>query len=146
MIHPTVMIRTNALKSRKQLYQIKYSANNDYLTFFELINSGTFANLKEKLLYYRVHGKNDSLTHLKERFFNTLKIRRDAIVDFGYRPTLKNLLIVAGQTAFVSVVPERFLYVLYFYMRGLYKPTIQFTSLSPSLKPLRKLAYRINLL
>src|SRR3972149_531768 len=66
MIHPTIMLRRSALPGEKDLYTISYEANNDYLTFFSMIGGGMkFANLPEKLLYYRIHGKNDSLTFVK---------------------------------------------------------------------------------
>ena len=119
MIHPTLMIRRSLLPKRENLYRIKYSANNDYYTFFELLQFGKFANLKEKLLYYRVHDKNDSLTHLKNRFFNTVKIRLEAIVKFGYKPQPVSIFKTFAQMLIVLVLPESLLFHIYFYMRGL---------------------------
>ena len=52
---------------RAKMVVFDYEANNDYLTFIELISSGyRFGNLDEKLLYYRVHGKNDSLVEVQK--------------------------------------------------------------------------------
>ena len=120
IIHPTVMIRREKLTKRRTLYKIKYSANNDLYTFFELLRIGKFANLPEALLDYRVHGKNDSLTKPKERFFNTLSIRLHALSD-GYVPTLKGVLCTVAQTLVIALLPERLIVPLYLYMKGILK-------------------------
>lgn len=55
MIHPTLMVRRSALPVSKNLYTILFPKNNDYLTFFSLINQNVkFANLSEPLLKYRI--------------------------------------------------------------------------------------------
>ncbi|HCS78135.1 TPA: hypothetical protein DIV55_00135 [Patescibacteria group bacterium] len=124
MIHPTVMFNKKLLPKRKVIYKIKYSANNDLYTFFEFLNLGKFANLTEKLLYYRVHGANDSLTKPKERFFNTLRIRIDAICNHDYRPTLKSILVNLLQTGAILVLPEKLIVPVYLYMKGITRPTV----------------------
>lgn len=123
MIHPTMIIRKGAIKTKK-LYKINYSANNDYLTFFEMISKGVkFANLKEKLLCYRVHGKNDSLVNPKIKFKNSLRIRSRAILEFGYRPTLFSLIKLLVQSFVVFILPEKLIVPLYMVARGIAKPT-----------------------
>jgi glycosyltransferase involved in cell wall biosynthesis len=122
LIHPTVMLRSALLPKRKNLYQIKYSANNDLYTFFQLLRVGQFANLDEKLLDYRVHGKNDSLTYPKDRFFNTLKIRFEAMNKFGYRPSVKAVATTTLQALVILVLPESFIIPLYLYAKGITKP------------------------
>ena len=121
MIHPTIMFRKSEVK-RKKLYKIKHSANNDLLAFFEFLKTKKFVNLKEKLLYYRVHGKNDSLTFIKDRYFNTLKIRLKAIKDFGYRPTFKAILINFAQFFTVVFIPEKALLLIYMLAKGIISP------------------------
>ncbi|MFH1970775.1 MAG: glycosyltransferase [Patescibacteria group bacterium] len=122
LIHPTVMIRKSALNERKELYEIKYDANNDYFTFIKLITSGLkFANLKQKLIYYRVHGKNDSLNFVKSRFLNSLKIRAKAVFEFSYKPTFKSVIKLFGQVVIVLLLPEKAILSIYLVVRGIKK-------------------------
>ncbi len=120
IIHPSVMIRKRLLPKRSYLYKIKYSANNDLFTFFEFLNLGTFANLPEALLDYRVHGDNDSFTNPKERFYNTLNIRIQAVAS-GYVPTIKGIAFTLAQTLVITLLPERVILPLYLYMKGIVK-------------------------
>jgi glycosyltransferase involved in cell wall biosynthesis len=124
MIHPSVMIRRRLLPKRKNLYKISYNANNDLLTFFGLLQKGQFANLPEKLLYYRIHGHNDSLIDPKGRFLNTVKIRWYAWRRLGYRPSLKALLINLLQAIIILTMPASLITHLYMIWRGLSKPRI----------------------
>ena len=126
MIHPSVMIRRSFLGNSKTLYKLPLDANNDYLTFFKMISSGhRFANLEEKLVHYRIHGKNDSLTHTKKRFLNSLKIRFLAVTKFGYKPSLKGIVKIFGQVILVFGLPERVIVPLYLLMRGISKPSFR---------------------
>lgn len=122
MIHPTIMFRRSFLPKRANLYKIKYSANNDLYTFFEFLRRGKFANMAEKLIYYRIHGKNDSLTNPRDRFLNTLKIRIDAAIHYGYRPTVKSVFLTAVQLAVVMLLPESLSIPLYLWAKGIYNP------------------------
>lgn len=124
IIHPTAMIRKSMLPKRKALYQIKYNANNDLLTFFELLSYGKFANLSEKLLFYRIHGKNDSLTKPKERFLNTLKIRLYAWKNFNHKPSIKAILITMLQSLAVFFFPSSLVMTLYIFWKGINKSAI----------------------
>lgn len=118
MIHPSVMIRRSLLPKKHWLYRIKYNANNDLLTFFELLNYGKFANLGQKLLYYRIHGHNDSLTNPREKFFNTIKIRLHAWRYFGYTPSVSGVLTNIAQLGAVLVLPGSVIKKLYMLWRG----------------------------
>lgn len=120
IVHPTVMIRKRLLPKRDYLYKIKYSANNDLFTFFELLTYGKFANMDEQLLDYRMHAGNDSLTKPKERFFNTLNIRLRAVAD-GYVPTPTGILATLIQSIIILLLPERLIVPLYLYAKGIVK-------------------------
>ena len=75
LIHPTTMFH-RVFKGETFRYDIRYNANNDYYTFFKLLCQGRkFVNLEDKLLFYRIHGKNDTFVHMKGKFLNTLRIR-----------------------------------------------------------------------
>jgi glycosyltransferase involved in cell wall biosynthesis len=65
LIHPSVMIRRSLLPYPNKIYAMKWDVNDDYWTFFRLLNHGTFANLPDYLLKYRIHGNNISLTEGK---------------------------------------------------------------------------------
>ncbi len=141
LIHPTVMMRKNQMPKRKSFYKIKYSANNDLYTFIGMLKNRQFANLPEKLLYYRVHGANDSLTKPKERFFNTLKIRLEAVKYLGYRPSLKNVFINIAQAAVIFVLPEIFIVPVYLYMKGIVKPVLKIPLSLPTLSGIKSFVY-----
>lgn len=122
MIHPSIMINRSKLPKRDKLYTIKYNANNDYLTFFKLLKQGRFANIDEQLISYRMHGKNDSLTHVKSRFVNSLKIRWLAFSKYGYEPSLTALLALTLQIFIIFLLPEKLSVFIYMVARGIYKP------------------------
>lgn len=123
LIHPTLMFRKSATK-RRNLYKLEYQANNDYLTFFEMITKGyRFANLPEKLLFYRFHGNNDSLIKVKSRFLNSLKIRIKAIGEFGYRPDFVSVVKLLAQVFIVAILPEKIIVPFYLIIRGISKPS-----------------------
>jgi glycosyltransferase involved in cell wall biosynthesis len=120
IIHPSVMFR-KYIKGKKFFYPKKFSANNDYYVFFNLLLSGfIFKNLEEKLLYYRIHGKNDTFSNMREKFFNTLKIRF-LMVKKGYEPDLKQWLTCFLQSFLFLLLPEKFLKFLYLISRGIIK-------------------------
>ena len=119
IIHPSVMLRKNEIK-RKNLYKNKYSANNDYLTFFGFLKDKKFVNLPEKLVYYRVHEKNDSLTEIRTKYLNTLKIRLWAVRKMGYKPSFKAIILNLAQSITVFLLPEKLILFAYFLAKGIY--------------------------
>lgn len=122
LIHPTCMIRRiNA--GKRFSYAIHYSANNDYYTFFSLLCQGKrFANLPDKLIQYRIHDKNDTFFKMKEKYFNTLKIRLSMVFLYGYQPKLLDILTSIIQTILIVTLPEKILKQIYFIVKGISKP------------------------
>lgn len=121
LIHPSCMYKT-LIGKRKFRYQIKYSANNDYYTFFKLLCKGfKFANLSEKLIYFRIHGKNDTFVNMKEKYFNTLKARIIMVKKFGYKPSIKALAMNVIETMVVFALPEKVLTEIYLFAKGIKK-------------------------
>lgn len=130
LIHPSCMFRTH-IGGKKFQYKIQYNANNDYLTFFSLICKGIiFTNLEDKLLYYRIHEKNDTFVHMKKKFINTIRIRLLMVNKFGYTPSFKDIFINLIQMVIVFPLPERVLKQIYFWAKGIksYKITIKMVS------------------
>lgn len=122
VIHPTVMLRRGSLINPNTLYRRDLPSNNDYLTFFEMINSGRkFANLPDRLLKYRLHGANDSLSQVKKTFANTLAIRR-MMINKGYKPTTKARMQSFMQQILIVLMPEVAVYYLYLFVRKIYTP------------------------
>jgi len=119
MIHPSVLFRNKIVK-RKDFYLSKYSANNDYYTFFNLISQGKkFANLSEKLLKYRIYGNNNSLKTIKANFVNTLKARIYIMKKYGYPITLKDILANIFQILTITLLPEKIIFYAYLFSRGI---------------------------
>lgn len=119
LIHPSCMLRRK-INGKKFEYKLSYSANNDYLTFFTLLCKGAiFVNLPDKLIYYRMHGKNDTFVHMKQKFLNIIKIRYEMLTKFGYRPTLKSLLINLIQAILFLFLPEKVLLNMYLASKGI---------------------------
>ncbi|MEM3362588.1 MAG: glycosyltransferase [Candidatus Aenigmatarchaeota archaeon] len=121
IIHSTIMFRNHIIK-RVNFYRQYFSSNNDYYTLFELINKGyRFENLPDKLVYYRIHSRNDSLRNIKRSFFNTLKARVLIIKKYHYplkaSQFIKNIL----QLLLIIILPEKFILTLYLLSRGIIK-------------------------
>ena len=122
IIHPSAMYH-RIIDSKSFFYPKKFSANNDYYAFFELIANGKqFANLEEKLIYYRIHGHNNTFINMKKNFSNTLKIRLIMVNKYNYSPTIKQWLICLMQLATFTILPEKILTNIYLLSRGIIKP------------------------
>lgn len=134
LIHPSTMYR-RIYKNIQFFYDIKYSANNDYYTFFTLICKGyKFKNLQEKLMYYRIHETNDTFVHIKEKFFNTVKIRLTMVLKYHYKITFKQFLTTIIQGIILLVLPERLTKYIYLLSKGILKLENPFRNRSYSLR------------
>lgn len=121
IIHPTAMYR-RIFKGKRFFYKLKYSANNDYYTFFQLICSNhKFYNLQEKLLYYRIHGKNDTFVHVRRKFLNTLRVRFEIMTKYHYNPTSKQMFVCIAQAVALLLLPERISTFIYLVSKGIVK-------------------------
>jgi glycosyltransferase involved in cell wall biosynthesis len=138
LVHPTCMFKRKLKDGKPFRYQIKYSANNDYYTFFKLICQGyKFVNLEEKLVKYRVHNSNATFVDMKTKFVNSLKVRLTMVANYGYIPTPKDIIMLASQSMVVLLLPERMLLKIYFLAKGIIKkedlvPSFSFSILKKS--------------
>ncbi len=130
IIHPTVMIRRSLLPDPNKIYQMKWDVNDDYYTFFTLLQYGEFVNLPELLLKYRIHGKNLSLINPKQKFFNSVRIRIEAIRKLDYKISLKSLATMIAQVIIVTCIPEKLIVPLYMLIRGIKKQSTKSDSKS----------------
>lgn len=122
LVHPSCMFRRALLPSKSKLYENKYEPNDDYFTLFKFLNYGKFANLPQKLFYYRVHGANKSLQHPKSKFKNSLRIRKTAIDTLSYLPTTRGKILMFAQEILISMLPEKIIVPLYMLLRGMRTP------------------------
>lgn len=124
MINPTIMVRKSLLVNpSKDMYLTDTPPNNDYLTFIKRISQGAeFANLPDKLMYYRMHDKNDSLRNVRKTFRNSIKTRYRAILSFGYRPKPVAVIKFLIQVVMVYTLPQSLIFNLYLLVRGIKKP------------------------
>lgn len=130
IIHPSIMVR-RIIGRKKFSYTLVYSANNDYLTFFTLLCRGyTFANLRSKLVRYRIHGKNDTFTNIKEKFMNTYYIRKTMVEKYGYKPTMKARTLHLVQFALLHVLPEILISRIYLLSKGIIKIRLSYPKFS----------------
>jgi glycosyltransferase involved in cell wall biosynthesis len=137
IIHPSVMLR-RMVKNKSFTYEIKYSANNDYYTLFKLLCQGNrFSNLPHKLMYYRIHGKNDTFINMIEKFLYTLRIRFIMATRYGYRLTIRDIATSIAQAVILLILPEVTITKLYLLSKGIIKlknPLSHITSLFPPYK------------
>lgn len=121
IVHPSVMIRRSFLPRKRKIYEMVWDVNDDYYTFFKFLHIGLFHNLPEKLIAYRVHGKNASLQEPKKKFWNSVRIRLSAIQKFRYRMSLRAWILLAIQCVIVGLLPERLIVPVYLLLRGMAK-------------------------
>lgn len=116
IIHPSSMYK-RFQGNKPFIYQIGYKANNDYYTFFKLLCQGyKYANIKQKLIYYRIHYGNNTLLNMKTKFLNTLKVRLKMVFKYQYKPTINGVISTILQTMLLLILPEivlRKLYILF---------------------------------
>lgn len=122
LIHPSLMYHRQFETKQPFSYSIKYSANNDYFTFFKLQCHGAkYANLQENLIEHRVHDKSDTFINVKEKFANTLKIRIQMVLRYGYRVTPLQIVTTILQTTLVFLLPQDKAAKLYLVAKGIVK-------------------------
>ena len=122
IIHPSIMFRNKVIK-RKDFYMQKYSSSNDYYTLFSLLcQNHRFANLKEKLLNYRIYGGNVSFKNIKKKFMNTLHIKLEIAQKFYYPITMTAVMQTLMQSLAVFLLPEKISFYLYLLTKKIMKP------------------------
>lgn len=121
MIHPSIMFRNEARYG--EFYHIKFAYFNEYYTFFRLMNQGKqFANVPEYLMYYRIHGKNDTFSRIKKKFLSTLAIKKKFITQLGYTPTFSQIAFTLAQSVGVFLIPEKMTVLFYLLSRRVMTP------------------------
>lgn len=112
--HPTLMTYTNVMKKCKYS---NHTTAEDVSMFFKLLRYGDFLNTKETLFKYRIRENSNSLKNPKKTFNLTLRSRLKAVIDYGYRPTIIDVLTNLIQYVLTSVLPNKMIIRLYKYIR-----------------------------
>lgn len=76
VIHPTVLIRKSVLDTNKIIYDTNYRDAEDYKMWFDLMDFGSFYNLQEVLLNYRISKTQVSQNNNYIQIDSTRRIRR----------------------------------------------------------------------
>jgi glycosyltransferase involved in cell wall biosynthesis len=116
---PTLVVNQALLPKDFVWYDEDYSSAEELELLFKLFKFGEVRNLPGKVLKYRIHDNNTSLKNPKKTFYLTLKTRLNAIVKYGYTPTLKGILTTLVQAVFISLVPSSWIYPIYSHLRGM---------------------------
>jgi len=112
-----MMINLKKLPKNFSWYQANQSSAEEIDLFFKLGKYGEFANLPENLYFYRQLPNSLSHRNPKSTFFLTLQSRFIALKN-GYRPSLLAIIINLAQIIAVLVLPNRFIYSLWYFVRG----------------------------
>jgi glycosyltransferase involved in cell wall biosynthesis len=122
IIHPSIMFRNE--RKGQQFYRIRYPLGNDYYTFFSLICEGKkFENLPQKLLQYRIHGKNSSLCDVRIGVWYSFLIRMEVVHKYKYRISPFTIAKTLVQLLCGLLLPQKVSFYLYLLARGIVKST-----------------------
>lgn len=108
--HPTLLTYTRLMV---KCHYANHSTAEDVSMFFKLLRYGNFINTKEVLFNYRIRQNSNSLKDPKKTFYLTLKSRIKAVVNWGYEPSLLDILINMVQLLLISVLPSFLILRLY---------------------------------
>jgi len=81
--HPTMILRTQVLKEYNLRYRSEYKYAQDKALWIDISLHGSIANLKEPLLYYRVHENQVSTKYFAEQYAISMAITRNALILLG---------------------------------------------------------------
>jgi hypothetical protein len=136
-VHPSIMARNELTKG--VFYHLRFPYYNEYYTFMKFMSEGKrVANLPDRLMYYRIHGDNDSFHGVRRKYLSNIRMRLAFIFECGYRPTLKQLVIFACQSVFVLCMPERIITFAYLVSRKV----ITLTTVQKQVSKLSRLVWK----
>lgn len=93
--HPSVMIRASVLKDNCLMYDFLYEKAEDYKLWYDILKITKGYNIQHRLLKYRVHNNQVTITAKPDQRRSGLKIRNmifdDLCIDEKYRLLYINL-------------------------------------------------------
>jgi hypothetical protein len=112
--HPTLLTYTKIIK---KCPYANHTTAEDVSMFFKLLQYGNFLNTKEVLFKYRIRKNSNSFKNPKKTFYLTLKSRIKAVIDWGYKPTVKDVIINFIQYMVIALLPTDWILQLYEFLR-----------------------------
>lgn len=85
-IHPTICIRRSFLEKHKLRYDVRYIYSSDYDFLARSMRVGVVENMEEKILIYRRHTDQISMSHNHEQRAFGNQIRESQLVKLGLAP------------------------------------------------------------
>lgn len=123
--HPSCVINLLNLNKNAILNDGKSVLAHDLELIFLASKYGKLANLKDSVLNYRQYSESFSLRNPKKTFAATLRVRLGSVIKYGYIPSLPGIMTVIIQSAVVSVLPNKWIFPLYAYIRGMKKISLK---------------------
>ncbi len=115
--HPVVCFRKNMFEEVGG-YNPKYSPTEDLDLWFRLGRKYKFESIKKPLLKYRLYKSSSSNKSLKNLEILVFKIRFDAIIKYGYRPSPFDLIYNLLQFITLWFTPEKYRGMIYNFLRN----------------------------
>ena len=115
--HPVVCFRKDMSDSVGG-YNPKYSPTEDLDLWFRLGVKYKFESVKKPLLKYRLYKNSSSNKSLKSLEILVFKIRFDAIIKLGYRPSFFDLIYNLLQFITLWFTPEKYRGMIYNFLRN----------------------------
>jgi GT2 family glycosyltransferase len=78
-------------------YTTRFATCEDYDFLLRLARRGKVANLAEPMTAYRFHGTSTKSTRTLAQLRDTIRIKRTAFAEYGYRPTIAARAVNAAQ-------------------------------------------------
>lgn len=89
--HPTVMVRNKLCKMASFKYIGKYRPAEDYELWSRIADVAKMGNLKQVLLFYRIHSSQDSSVYSGPKEKSAAEIRAHIIIKTGIIPSKEEL-------------------------------------------------------
>lgn len=115
--HPVVCFR-KSMFDKVGGYNPKYSPTEDLDLWFRLGSKYEFASVKEPLLKYRLYQNSSSHKSLKDLEILVFKIRFEAIIKYGYRPSFFDLIYNVLQFITLWFTPAKHRGRIYNFLRN----------------------------
>jgi len=115
--HPVVFFRKNMFE-KVGGYDPKYSPTEDLDLWFRLGSKSEFRSINETLLKYRLSVKSSSHSIIRDLELLVFRIRLDAIVKYGYRPSLYDLIYNLFQFSTLWFTPAKYRIKIYNLLRN----------------------------
>ncbi len=115
--HPVVMFRKNMFEEVGG-YNPKYSPTEDLDLWFKLGRKHEFKSIPEPLLKYRIDEKSSSHKAVKDLEILVFNIRINAIIKYGYRPSLYDVIYNLFQFITLWLTPTEYRIKMYNLLRN----------------------------